>query len=465
MPNRNANRIGILILESENSSDSSLNISTPDLPCEFKKVGSTESMFRELKANGYALILLNMSSTTDQIASAVKKLKHLSPETQVIAVVENSQRHLGDSAITAGADDCFYKPLSGNILLNRIKNICDVVSTKNELMQLRQQVAMSYGFDNFVGQSAEIQRIKRAVQGITFNDSVVVLSGENGTGKNLLAKIIHYHSPRRKSPLVTIDCSALTPSQIEIELFGTAESSNAQRVSGALFKRASSGTVFINKLHQLEPSVLTKLQKELYRYLRSNTAEFRLIVSVNEPLYDLYSRGAIDRKFTEGLDAVEISLPPLRNRLEDIDLLAAYFLRLVSFENGASSFSIGPGVLEFLKSYSWPGNVRELENCIRRAALVCNNNCIEMSDVSFISGANRTKIGENRIYTTKQSLIESQRLLIERTLDDNQWNFTQAAKQLGIGRTTLWRKIRKFNLKKETSNRLETLGVTTNDDQ
>ncbi|HEX2897552.1 MAG TPA: sigma 54-interacting transcriptional regulator [candidate division Zixibacteria bacterium] len=464
MPNRNKNRIGILILESENASASSLNISTPDLPCEFKKVGSTESMYRELKASDYALALLNMNSTGEQITSAVKKIKHLSPETQIIAVFENEQRKLGESAVAAGADDCIFKPLTGNILINRIKNICEMVTTKNELMRLRQEIAMSYGFDNFVGQSAGIQRIKRAVQGVTFNDTVVVLSGENGTGKNLLAKIVHYHSPRRKNPFLKLDCSALTASQIETELFGIAQSATSDKTPGSLLKRAASGTVFIDKLHLLEQSVLAKVQKELHRHLRGNTAAFRLIVSVNEPLYDLYSRGVIDRKLTEGLDAVEISLPPLRNRLEDINQLASYFLRLISFENGAGSISIGSSVLEFLKSYAWPGNVRELENSIRRAVLVCNHDCIEMTDVSFISGANVASAGPNRMHTTKQSLVESQRQLIERTLDDNQWNFTQVAKQLGIGRTTLWRKIRKFNLKKETDNRLETMGVTTNDD-
>jgi len=440
-----------LILESEHTTDDSLKITIPDLPYDFKKVGSTETMFRALNVKEYSLVLLNAEFKADEIAKTIKQIKRKSPDTEVLVLAGSNGHTLAVEAAKAGAADCLFKPVANNVLLAKIKCMCELVKTKNELMLLRQQVAMNYAFDNLIGVSAEIQKIKRTIQSISNNDCVIILSGEDGTGKNLLAKIIHYHSSRRKNPLVTLDCSVVPAAQIESELL-----------------RAASGTVFIDKLQLFEASTLAKLQNHFRRKPADSSCGFRLIMSVNEPLYDLFAKGVLERKFIEGLNAIEISLPPLRERTKDIELLTAYFLRLIAYENGSDTLSITADAIELLNGHSWPGNVRELENCLRRAAALCNKKHIDASEVGLVTSDSRVGRHANSEKDRPAkfgSLVENQRHLISQALESNEWNFTQTARQLGIGRTTLWRKVRKFNLKRDSINRLEVMRVTTDGEQ
>ncbi len=458
----------ILILESIHTSGDSLSIALPDLPYRFKKVGSSDELLHALELRNYAVVLLNAENDSRHLLDIIRMIKRKSAETVILVIANPLNRPIAAEAVNAGATDCLFTPVADSILLSKIVSACDMVKTRHELFMLRQQVAMHFAFDNLIGISAEIQKIKRTIQFISNNETAIILSGENGTGKNLLAKIIHYHSVQRKNPLTILDCSVLTAAQIASALWGAPLSDSEAPLPGSLFQRAASGTVFIDKLHALDSLALAQMQKNLLRQTAGGSFEFRLIMSVNEPLYDLYSKGIIDRKFIEKLNAIEISLPPLRARTEDIELLAAYFLRLMAYENGSETLSITPDAMEFLKSLPWAGNVRELEDCLRRAAAVCENNRIDISEVSFAATGSRISHFENvtKAGTAKAgSLSENQRQLIAAALAANEWNFTQTAKQLGIGRTTLWRKVRKFNLKKESNNRLDVVGVTTDGEQ
>jgi DNA-binding NtrC family response regulator len=300
---------------------------------------------------------------------------------------------------------------------------------------LRQQVAMNYAFDNLVGVTPEIQKVKRIIQHSANNRTTVILSGEEGTGKNLIARIIHYHSPDRNNPLIIIDCSADT-------------SENA--LSELVENKSAKGTLLIDKLHLADKATRLNLQKQIAQGLAGDGAGFRLIMTINEPLFNMYAKGIIDRKLIEGLSAIEISLPALRDRTEDIEILVSYFLRMISFENNAPTPSITASALAMLKSHSWPENVRELVNCLRRAAAVCSNNCIDVSELRIVTaGSAQFRVSSDVDKSSKSaSLEENQRHLITDALDHNDWNFSQTAIQLGIGRTTLWRKVRKFNLKR-----------------
>lgn len=447
MLTKNLPPINVLVLESRHSHDDFLKITIPDLPCQFKKVDLTETHKLPLNFREYAIVLVDLESDHAKAVETVQTIKRLSPDTLIIALTDQKNPILADAAVKAGADDCVLKSAASSTIQAKLKNLCEMTITNNKAMLLRQQVAMNYAFDNLIGGSAEMQRIKRTVPSVANDDTVVVLSGEDGTGKNLLCKIIHYHSSRRNNPLIKLDCTAMTESQFQYEI-----------VSKNLFERAASGTLFIDQLHLLNPVMLAKLQTQLPTLRKNGSLDFRLIISVNRHLYDLYSCGILDRKFLEGLEAVEIHLPPLRQRTEDIQQLVSYFLRIISFETGCGSLSITSAALELLKEYSWPGNVGELKYFLNRASAVCNYNCIDVTDVSLppteSDGIVVDKIPRSSSVKT-QSLVENQRHLIALALDANGWNFTQTARQLGIGRTTLWRKVRKFNLKRETSNRLK----------
>ncbi|MGH8015522.1 MAG: sigma-54-dependent transcriptional regulator, partial [Candidatus Zixiibacteriota bacterium] len=444
--NPNSRQSNVLIFESIKTSDNSLKIAMPDTPYNFTKVGTLRQFTAALELKEFALIIINAESEIQNTIDMVKTARCLAPETSVLVITDKLNQKLIEVMTVAGAADCLERPISGALFMSRIKNLCELTRTRGELMMLKQQVAMSYAFDNFIGVSAEIQKIKRTIQNLVNSEFTVILSGEDGTGKNLLAKIIHYHSLRRKSPLSEMDCSAATTAQIETELFGSLSQTSEPRLLGGLFKRGLGGTVFIDKLHLVDSKSFSSLQSLLLQNvtspgaIKSDTGNFRLMISVNESMYNLYSKRVMDRKLADGLNAIEIFLPPLRERLSDIELLIGYFVRMIAFENDAEPCSITPAAIEMLKTHQWPGNVRELENCIRRASVLCSNGCIDIADVSFISG----KIELNRMTSLMKdrpsgarSMAETQRHLISEALDANEWNFTQTARQLGIGRTTL----------------------------
>ena len=433
----------ILIMESDHTSVDSLSITLPDLPYSFKKVGSSDELLKALDFKDYAVILLNAENNCQHIPDFIRMIKRKSFETVIIVMASPLNRSIAADAVNAGASDCLFTPVEDNILLSKIISACEMVKTKNELMILRQQVAMNYAFDNLVGVSAEIQKVKRIIQHSLNDRTTVILSGEEGTGKNLVARIIHHHSSRRNNLFHVIDCSTSTLERLESQW---SELKSAKE------------TVFIDKLHLADKTVQLNMQKQIAKELAGDGLGLRLIISVSEPLYNMYSKGIIDRKLIESLNAIEISLPALRDRAEDIELLVSYFLRMISFENNSPTPSITPSALEMLKSHHWPANVRELANCLRRASAICHNNCIDVSELRLVTtGSAFFRLGsEVGILSKSGSLQENQRHLITNALDANEWNFTQTAKQLGIGRTTLWRKVRKFNLKKSAEIKDET---------
>lgn len=450
----------VLVLESEQTTDNSLNIETSIQQFTFRKFSTDSDFATEIKSGNYSLILINTDQNGIDTVGILSRVASANFDIPVILIAdstdESTMTTVGDSSI-----EILLRPVSSQVLLTKIKTVCEHYNTRKELLNLRQQVAMSYGFDNFVGLSREIMKIKRNIQHISANDSTIILSGQDGTGKNLLAKIIHYHSARRHSPLVSLDCSAFTPEQLETELFGT--ESGTTNETGIL-KRVGNGTLFLDKLNLLKIETQSKLESYLKRH--ANSTNFRLLISISEPVYDLVARNQLNKTLIDHLQAVEFTLPQLSERSEDIELLTAYFLRLITFENDSDALTITPAAVELLKRHHWPGNVRELENCLRRASALCNNATLDIADISFISintaGTNLRDFVSDR-QVKKKSLADSQRHLISEALDANDWNFTQTAKQLGIGRTTLWRKVRKFNLNKETEDKMNTSGVTTND--
>ena len=427
--------IEILILESNCTLGESLSIALPDMPYNFKKVHSAEEMFSALELQDYAVILINAGDDCQQILKLIRTIRRKSSETVVIVLANPLNRSIAADAINAGAADCLFTPVADSILLSKIISACEMVKTRHELFMLRQQVAMNYAFDNLVGVSPEIQKVKRTIQHSVGDHTAVILSGEEGTGTNLVARIIHYHSSHRHDQFVPIDCSTDTAQNALAEL---AENKSVK------------GTVFIDKLHLADKTTLLNLQKSIANGLTGNGPNFRLIFQINEPLYNLYAKGVIDRKLFEGLNAIEISLPALRERTEDIEPLVFYFLRMISFNNNTPTTSLTPSALTALKSHHWPGNVSELNSCLRRAAAVCTNNCIDVTELQLATSGSTTFRESAVIGASSKSgsLEENQRRLITNALNANEWNFSQTAIQLGIGRTTLWRKVRKFNLKR-----------------
>ncbi|MCH7946959.1 MAG: sigma-54-dependent Fis family transcriptional regulator [candidate division Zixibacteria bacterium] len=448
--------IDILLLDIKSDQNSSLSIAIPELLHRFKQVTSLASARTELGLKNYPILIVMIDNESSELISAISQLTGEFPNTEILAAINPGNQELAAKAINAGAADYLLNPINSDILLSKITAITASKNNMSELMMLRQQIAMNYGFDNFIGVSLKIERIRKTAMQMALCDIPVVISGKTGTGKTLLANIIHYHSLRRKNELNRIDCSSATKEFIETEL---------KRIFDSTSVDAS--TVFISHLESMEldsQRLLTQLiaLNQNKSLSDDQPAMPRLILSCDQPLYNLVRKNLVDSRLVEMLQAIEISIPSLIDRIEDIEVLASYYLRKYAFEIDSPSLGITSAAIEKLSKHDWSGNVRELENCLKRAVTICQEKNLDAVSVTFVgSGRQRGRLTSalDAKSSQKSSLADSQRLHITKALEDNNWNFTHTALQLGIGRTTLWRKVRKFKLQRNEESETETLGV------
>ena len=352
--------------------------------------------------------------------------------------------------------DLIDSTISEEKLIFKINKALKAQRQKAELILLKQQVAMNYGFDNLVGNSKALKTLKESLRNVSATDIAVLLSGPSGSGKALAARVMHYHSERRKNPLISLDCSSVPNSLADEIIFGK----NENQTDFGLLQKADTGTLILKNVDQLPIST----QHRLISFLLTNTVrkndmmtsgkiDIRLISTSEKDLAALVAKNLFIEELSHQLGEVIITVPSLSKRIDDIEMLCEYFTRQISFETGRPAYSFSRGALELLFSHSWSGNIRELENTIKRATTLCRNNQIEETDILFIESGQSVQTVMSRTEERSDSstglLDEGQKTLIIKALKDNSWNFTQTAQELGIGRTTLWRKVKKYNLKKE----------------
>lgn len=341
-------------------------------------------------------------------------------------------------------------------LTTAVKRALQHRQTRHELMRLKQQIAMSFGYDNMIGDSAAMTQVRETAARVAPTDIPLMLNGPEGSGKELLARTIHHHSKRRNEPFVMIDCGAIPGALIETELFAI----DSEHGPGALLQ-ANGGTLYLANIDQLSPAGQAALL-HLFQYGevlspdgQTTQVDLRVISASNESSADLSRTGLIREDLLGHLSVIKIELPPLMQRHEDIEALADAFARHYAFENKLGHISFTRSALELLMNHHWPGNVQELQNVVNRAASLCSENQIDADDILIFGAKAPARINvalDNRTTTPDSEglLADSQRSVIVNALNDNNWNFTRTAQALGIGRTTLWRKVKKYNLQRET---------------
>jgi len=351
--------------------------------------------------------------------------------------------------------DFLIWPTDSARLTVTVKRALQHYQTRRELMRLKQQIAMSYGYDNLVGDSAAMAQVRETAARVAPTDIPLMLNGPEGSGKELLARTIHHHSNRRNEPFVMIDCAAIPEPLIETELFAI----NAEHKPGAIIQ-ADHGTLYLANVEQM-PATAQATLLHLFQYGEVVAADgqtakvdVRVISASNENNADLTRTGTIRDDLLGQLSVIKIELPALMQRHEDIEALADSFARQYSFENKLGHIGFTRGALELLMNHSWPGNVQELQNVVNRAASLCQDKQIDADDILIFGSKTTSRINVSIDSRTTASeseglLADSQRTVILNALNDNNWNFTRTAQTLGIGRTTLWRKVKKYNLQRE----------------
>ncbi|MFQ5453476.1 MAG: sigma-54-dependent transcriptional regulator, partial [Candidatus Zixiibacteriota bacterium] len=377
----------------------------------------------------------------------VKKIKRAFPWIEILIITDHNKSS-SMNLLKAANYDILTKEFSNEEINMMIDKAIKHNTMRRELITLRQQIAMNYGFDNIIGISEPMLKLKETIRRIAPTEISIMLAGAPGTGKELIARTIHLHSLRRKNKFTLIDCASISEEQFEKELFGISVSHNEadKKISNGLLREANGGTVYFNNVDKIPLSVQPRLINFLQNYILNPSCDskpikvdVRVISASEKDITRLIDKDMFSPELFYQLSVIPIQVPELADRSEDIELLIDYILRKRSFEMNRQSISISRKAMELLVSHQWTSNVRELENTLKRAIVLCRDNTIEEYDIISIISNNRTYSPSNPLPKTilkrKEGLLdENQRSIIIKALSEHNWNFTQTAQELGIGR-------------------------------
>ena len=381
----------------------------------------------------------------------LQKITSEIPGLPVIVLTGHGSIDSAVSAMHSGAYDFLTKPLNLEHLSLVVKRALKNRELQIQNKQLQEEIIKSKPFESIIGKSAEMQKIFQMIQKVASTKASVLITGESGVGKELVAHAIHNLSPRRDNPLVIVNCSALSESLLESELFGHEKGAftGAMARKRGRFELANGGTIFLDEIGEINQSIQVKILRVLQdkRFERVGGEEtlevdVRVIAATNRDLEEEIKKGNFREDLFYRLNVVHIHVPPLRDRKDDIPLLINEFMQEFAKENGKDIKNIDNHARAALYKYSWPGNIRQLKNCMESAVVMCSSDTITLNDlpptIKSASSANSMQIPFG------VTLEEAEKIIIQQTLAQNQGNKSKTAEVLGIGRKTLHRKLDEY---------------------
>jgi DNA-binding NtrC family response regulator len=377
------------------------------------------------------------------------------PSTAVILITGYGTVESAVEAIRAGAFDFLTKPLIDEELEMAIQRAIQQRKVLEENKNLKAQLDLRFGMENIVGHDHRMLRVYDMIQSIADTRATVLITGESGTGKSLIARAIHRASSRRNKPFVEVACGALPETLLESELFGHVAGAFTGAMGDKLgkFKQADEGTIFLDEISTASPGMQVKLLRVLQDFefeqvggTKTFTIDTRVILATNEDLTEAVAKGRFRQDLYYRINVINIELPALRERLSDIPLLAQHFLDRVARESGKQVTGFTDAAMSALQAYRWPGNVRELQNVMERAVLLGKKNVVDLDDLpaAIVAGG---PIPTNVLSSgLKQAMATPERQIILEVLEANGWNRIATAEALGINRTTLYKKMKRLGL-------------------
>jgi DNA-binding NtrC family response regulator len=380
--------------------------------------------------------------------------KKRKPETQFILLTGHSSINSAVEAIKSGAYDYVTKPINPDEIILLIKRAVESISKDREIDNLRRRLDQKFGLDQIIGQSKQMKDVFSRIQRAAPVDSTVLILGESGTGKELVAQALHHNSPRKKGPFVAVNCAAVPATLVESELFGHVRGAFTGATDRRVgrFEQADGGTLFIDEIGDFELG----LQAKLLRVLETLTVtpvgghedrkvNVRVVAATSRPMNQMVKEGTFREDLFYRLNVVQISLPGLRERTDDIPILVEHFLREIAEQKHTQTRRISPEVMRRFLSYRWPGNVRELRNCLESMMVLADGELLTENDLpDRIREGTVDMGGSPRELPTGLKMEELERLAIQKALDQCSGNRTHAAGRLGISVRTLQRKLRQY---------------------
>jgi DNA-binding NtrC family response regulator len=426
-------------------------------------LGQARSLLRGRAAD---ILLVNLPSGNNHGLELVSEVKLLYPDTSVIAMTASGSVNTAVEAMRCGAADYLTKPFAIDELSTVLERAAQSHLTDTTTRQLRERLRLSQGLGAMIGRSGEMEKLYRILSKVAQSTHPVLVLGESGTGKELVARTIHAYGPNSQKPFLPVDCGSLVPTLIESELFGYVKGAftGANRSKDGLLVSAEGGTVFLDEIGELSLDLQAKLLRALQeKEVRPVGAthripiKARIVAATNRDLAVMVDKGTFRKDLFYRLNVVNLRLPSLRERREDIPLLAAHFLDRISREHG-TKFTLSDEALRTMMRHDWPGNVRELENSVERACALSSGPILHLGDlptqlqqqglearraVSTSSEPGSESPGGTPAIKTLADLERDAILGAIRTLDGDK---LQAAKLLGIGKTTLYRKLKEYGI-------------------
>ncbi|HAQ64782.1 MAG TPA: Fis family transcriptional regulator [Bacteroidales bacterium] len=441
------NMISILIVDDEESVRESLNSWFAEDGYSVKCAENAKTALSILEGRRFDIILADLKMPGMDGLEMLRRIKSMDKDAIVIVMTAFATVDTAVKSLKDGAFDYVTKPFDPDDLSHLIRNASQQIILTRENETLKSRVDSLTSVEDLIGKSEGIQTVLREIESVAPTNSSVIITGESGTGKELVARAIHANSQRKFYPMVSVHCGALTESLLESELFGHEKGA----FTGALYNRkgrfemADSGTIFLDEI----ATISTKMQIELLRVLETKSfvrvggnkeisSDFRVICATNKDLKKMVEEGTFREDLYYRLNVMNIHVPPLRERKDDIPLLVNYFISKYCTSMNKPLLTIEPAALKRMLDYPFPGNIRELENMIERAIVVGNSKRIMLKDLPF---------NKELIDSDVESLEDFEKAFVLQILNKYNWNISRTAQALKVDRVTLYNKIKKYGLK------------------
>jgi len=415
-----------------------------------------------VKNESYDVVLLDMNFSREATSGKegfhwLNVILDIDPAAVVIFITGYGDIELAVQGIKEGATNFLLKPWENRKLLATITANLQVRQSKKELEDLRSKQKMlisdmNQSFSNIIGNSPAMQKVLATVQKVASTDANILILGENGTGKELIARAVHRSSKRKDEVFINVDLGAITESLFESELFGFKKGAftDAKEDRAGRFEAAHKGTIFLDEIGNLsvalQSKLLSVLQNRTVTRLGTNKPipiDVRLICATNMPLYQMVKENKFRQDLLYRINTVEIQIPSLRERIEDIPVLVNFFLDIYSKKYKLPKKRLHESTIKRLEKHHWPGNIRELQHAVERAVILSESNILQPQDFFFHQSEDEN---EPAVNTNNMNLEETEKMLIRKVIDKHGGNISKAAKELGLTRASLYRRIEKYGL-------------------